>query len=50
MRQDLAVIAQTAYALDADRKAALDAGCRDFIAKPIRANEMLEIIRKYMDS
>jgi two-component system cell cycle response regulator DivK len=50
LRNNLAVIAQTAYALEIDKKAAFEAGCCDFIAKPIRANEMLEIIRKYMDS
>jgi len=50
LRKSLPVIAQTAYALEEDRQAALSAGCRDFIAKPIRANEMLEIIRKYIDS
>lgn len=49
IREDLPVIAQTAYASDDDREAARAAGCNDFIAKPIRANEMLEMIRKYME-
>ena len=48
-RKDLPVIAQTAFAAESDKLAALEAGCRDFIAKPIRANEMLEMIKKYMD-
>ncbi|MFH1297781.1 MAG: response regulator [Bacteroidota bacterium] len=48
-RKELPVIAQTAYASEQDRKAALSAGCWDFITKPIRANEMLELIRKYLE-
>jgi CheY-like chemotaxis protein len=45
---DIVIIAQTAYAEEWDRAAALDAGCCDFIAKPIRANEMLDLIKKHM--
>jgi len=48
IRQDLPVIAQTAYASDEDQQAAFSAGCRDFIAKPIRANDMIALIRKYL--
>jgi CheY-like chemotaxis protein len=48
IRENLPVIAQTAYAEESDRDAAFAAGCCDFIAKPIRANEMLELIRKYL--
>jgi len=50
IRKDLPVIAQTAYAADEDRDAALAAGCCEFIAKPIRANEMLDLIKKYLDN
>ena len=38
VRQDLPVIAQTAYASEDDQEAAYSAGCWDFIAKPIPAN------------
>jgi two-component system, cell cycle response regulator DivK len=48
-RRGLPIIAQTAYAREYDREQALDAGCCDFIAKPVRANEMLELIRKYIE-
>ncbi len=48
LRKNLPVIAQTAYAADVDRDAAFAAGCNDFIAKPIRANEMLDMIRKHI--
>ncbi len=48
IRNDVAVIAQTAYAEEWDRDAAFAAGCCEFIAKPIRANEMLDLIRKHL--
>ncbi len=41
------IIAQTAYASIADREKALQAGCDDFIAKPIKKNALLEVIQKY---
>lgn len=49
IREDMAVIAQTAYAEDVDKEAAMEAGCSEFIAKPIRANEMLDLIKKYLN-
>jgi len=49
IRKDLPVIAQTAYATDHDRAEAISAGCWDFIAKPIRANEIIELIKKYLN-
>jgi CheY-like chemotaxis protein len=49
LRNDLPVIAQTAYATEDDQAAAFSAGCRDFIAKPIRANDMINMIRKYLE-
>ncbi|MCK9410898.1 MAG: PAS domain S-box protein [Prolixibacteraceae bacterium] len=41
------IIAQTAYASIEDREKALQAGCDDFIAKPIKKNALLEVIQKY---
>jgi CheY-like chemotaxis protein len=49
LRNGQRIIAQTAYAAEEDREAAFSAGCCDFIAKPIRANEMLDLIRRYLD-
>jgi len=48
-RNDLPVIAQTAYASEDDQRAAFLSGCWEFIAKPIRANEMIALIRKYLE-
>ncbi len=43
-RKDLPIIAQTAYAMSEERKQSLEAGCDDFIAKPINRNELLRKI------
>jgi len=46
-RPDLPVIAVTAYALSGDKEKALNAGCDEYIAKPIRKLELLALINKY---
>ena len=45
---DLPIIALTANAFDSDRQAALEAGCTDFLSKPINAAHCLETIQKYI--
>ncbi len=44
----LPIIALTAYAMPADRQAALDAGCDDFLAKPVRYQAVEDVIRRYV--
>lgn len=44
--KDLVIIAQTAYALSNDRENLIKDGCNDYISKPIRRNELLNIIYK----
>ncbi len=48
IKPGLPVIANTAYALSEDRKKALESGCDDYITKPIRKNQLLRILNKYM--
>ncbi len=43
-RPELPVVAQTAYTLGDDKIKCLDAGCDDYISKPIRKNTLYEII------
>lgn len=42
----LPVIAQTAYALQGDREKALNAGCDEYISKPIRISVLMEMFNK----
>jgi len=45
--KDIVIIAQTAFALSGDREKAIEAGCNDYIAKPINKDELLSLIKKY---
>ncbi len=42
------VIAQTAYAMSEEREKSIDAGCDDYIAKPIGYEDLLNTIHKYV--
>lgn len=42
------VIAQTAYAMSEEREKSSEAGCDDYIAKPIGYHDLLNIIHKYV--
>ncbi len=44
----LPVVAQTAFAMSDDREKALDAGCDDYLAKPIKSKDLLSIAEKYL--
>ncbi len=47
-RPDLPIIVQTAYAMIEERNMAFAAGCDDYIAKPIRKTELVEMVMKYI--
>lgn len=44
LRPDLPIIAQTAYAMAGDRERTLAAGCNDYISKPFRRQQMVNLI------
>ncbi len=41
------IIAQTAYAMEDDKEKSIAAGCTDYISKPIRRVELLNLLNKY---
>ena len=46
--QKVIIIGQTAYALVGDKKKVIDAGCNDYITKPINRNELFDKIQLYI--
>lgn len=48
-RKDLPVIVQTAHALAEDKVKSKNAGCDDFLVKPIQRDQLFEVLSKYLD-
>jgi two-component system cell cycle response regulator DivK len=42
------IIAVTSYALGDDRRKALEAGCDDYVAKPVSPRDLLSKVRSYV--
>jgi CheY-like chemotaxis protein len=47
--KDVIIIAQTAYVLPGDRQNAIDAGCNDYISKPVNPGLLHTLINKYLN-
>jgi two-component system, cell cycle response regulator DivK len=47
-RKDIPIIAQTAFAMDEDKRNCNAIGCDDFLAKPIRYKVLIEAIAKFL--
>lgn len=47
-KPELPVVAQTAFAMMGEREKCIEAGCNDYIAKPIRKEILLETIARYL--
>jgi hypothetical protein len=48
INRSIPIIAQTAYALVGDKEKALEAGCTDYIPKPIDSSVLYNLIEKYI--
>ena len=47
-KPDLKIIAQTAFAASEDRFKALEAGCIDYISKPLKSKTLLSLVYKHL--
>ena len=47
-RPEIPIIIQTAYAMQNDEKECIEAGCDDYIAKPIKKEKLLSILAKWI--
>lgn len=46
--KNIPIIAQTAFAYSSDKAKALEAGCNDYILKPIVEDDLIELIERYV--
>ena len=45
--KDVVIIAQTAFAQNGSRELAIEAGCTDYLSKPIRREKLNEVLNQY---
>jgi CheY-like chemotaxis protein len=46
---NMPIVAQTAFAMSDDREKALDSGCDDYLAKPIKSKDLLSVVEKFLN-
>ena len=46
--RDVPIIAVTANSMPGDRQRSLDAGCNDYMAKPINTRDLLKLVADYL--
>jgi two-component system sensor histidine kinase/response regulator len=46
--KELPIIAQTAYAMAEDKQKCIESGCNDVLVKPIRMDEVLNTVARYL--
>ncbi|MBQ2211031.1 MAG: response regulator [Prevotella sp.] len=49
-KPDMPIIALTANAFDSDRQMAMDAGCNDFLSKPVNAEKCIKAMQELLEA
>lgn len=47
-KPDLPIIALTAYAMSGERERSMDAGCNEYLSKPVSPRELLAVVTKFL--
>jgi CheY-like chemotaxis protein len=47
--KDIIIIAQTAFVLSNEREKAIEAGCNEYITKPVKMTILFELIKKHFN-
>ncbi len=45
---EIPIVAQSAYAFENEKQDSFNAGCDDYITKPIKKNELINVLKKYI--
>jgi CheY-like chemotaxis protein len=48
VNNDIPIVALSAYAFDENIREAKEAGCDEFLAKPFRVEDLLDLVQKYV--
>lgn len=49
IRSDIPIVAQTALGMESDRLKSIEAGCDNYIAKPISPDDLLKVVALYLE-
>jgi len=48
-KPDLPIVAQTAYSMIDDREKCIEAGCNEYLSKPLNLQKLRDMVKKYLE-